>query len=205
MAVENGFTNLSQSEINAIIAKWGFGGPSATVKPTSGTSRNDVLTGTESNDTLYGYAGNDTLDGKGGRDKLNGGSGSDLITGGAGGDTFEYSALNESRLDYIDSIRDLLIGTDSIDSLYPVTKGSIVRTVSGSSLKVTALTESSIQKTLTASVFSAKGAAVFTYTSSGKTQTFLALNDTRAGFQSTSDALINITGYSGSLANLAIV
>ncbi len=34
---------------------------------------------------------------------------------------------------------------------------------------------------------------------------FLALNDSTAGFLATTDAIVEITGYSGSLANLAVV
>ena len=36
-------------------------------------------------------------------------------------------------------------------------------------------------------------------------RTFLALNDGTAGFLATTDAIVEITGYSGSLANLAVV
>ena len=164
---------------------------------------NDTLTSIEN---LIASEGDDTITGSNADNVLTGGDGIDQITGGSGKDVFHYSSLVDSDLAFCDWIKDLVIGTDSIDSLYAVSKGSIAGTKSGSSLKVASLTETSIRQTLTASVFSAKGAAVLTYTSSSKvTQTFLALNDTRAGFQSTSDALINITGFSGSLANLAII
>ena len=36
-------------------------------------------------------------------------------------------------------------------------------------------------------------------------RTFLALNDATAGFSATTDGILEITGYSGSLANLAVV
>jgi serralysin len=36
-------------------------------------------------------------------------------------------------------------------------------------------------------------------------RTFLALNDSTAGFLASTDALVEITGSSGSLANLAVV
>ena len=54
---------------------------------------------------------------------------------------------------------------------------------------------------LTTTAFTPFKAVAFTYGN----QTFLALNDKTAGFSSTSDTLIDITGYSGSLSNLAIV
>ncbi|MBD2514093.1 hypothetical protein H6G93_03560 [Nostoc sp. FACHB-973] len=49
--------------------------------------------------------------------------------------------------------------------------------------------------------FVVNGAATFSFGS----RTFLALNDRTTGFQSTSDAVIEISGFSGSLTNLAIV
>jgi len=54
---------------------------------------------------------------------------------------------------------------------------------------------------LTDSAFVADGAATFGFGA----RTFLALNDGLAGFQEAADAVIEITGYSGSLADLAIL
>ena len=175
------------------------------VNLTTGKALGDGIDSLTSIENIICSEGDDTITGSNADNVLTGGDGTDLITGGSGKDVFRYSKLLDSDLRSCDWIKDLVIGTDSIDSLYAVSKGSIVGSKTGSTLKVASLTETSIRQTLTTSVFTAKGAAVFTYTTSSKiTQTFLALNDTRAGFQSTSDALINITGYSGSLANLTI-
>jgi serralysin len=54
---------------------------------------------------------------------------------------------------------------------------------------------------LTTSNFVANGAATFTVGSSR----FVALNNGIAGFQAASDAVIDITGFSGNINNLAIV
>jgi hypothetical protein len=66
---------------------------------------------------------------------------------------------------------------------------------------VSSLTSAGISAVLTTTAFTPFKAVAFTYGN----QTFLALNDKTAGFSSTSDTLIDITGYSGSLSNLAIV
>lgn len=65
---------------------------------------------------------------------------------------------------------------------------------------VTALNEAGLQAALTRGSFAANGAATFTF----GPRNFLALNDGVDGFQITSDAVIEITGFSGNLANLAI-
>lgn len=49
---------------------------------------------------------------------------------------------------------------------------------------------------LTSSAFVANGAATFTFTGGGTTRTFIAFNDTTAGFQLGTDALVEITGLS---------
>ncbi|MGF1522532.1 MAG: bluetail domain-containing putative surface protein [Leptolyngbyaceae cyanobacterium] len=63
------------------------------------------------------------------------------------------------------------------------------------------MTEESIQAFLGNSL-GANGAATFTV---GGNQTYLILNDGAAGYQAAHDAIIEITGYSGSLADLEIV
>ena len=68
-----------------------------------------------------------------------------------------------------------------------------------------ALTAAAIQSVLTTTNFARNGAATFSFGSGPSARTFLAINDGTAGFSSTSDGLIDITGYSGSLNNLAIV
>ncbi|MEB3270033.1 MAG: DUF4347 domain-containing protein [Synechococcus sp.] len=166
-----------------------------------GANLNDTATGYALNDVLNGGIGNDTLNGAGGADTLIGGAGKDTLTGGTtgGGDTFVYSALNQSLLSGFDVITDFQIGTDFLDGPVAVSAADVKKPGS-----VTALTEKSIATLLTAANLPANGAAIFTF-GSAPTRTFLVLNDAVAGYRARSDALIEITGYSGSLSSLAVV
>jgi large repetitive protein len=152
-------------------------------------------TGGNGKDTLTGNAGADTLDGGNGADVLVGGGGGDVLTGGNGPDTFRYLTLGDSLLANFDRITDLQIGTDIIDGPTAVSAANVAELGT-----VTALTQAGIGAVLTNGSFGANRAATF----SVGDRTFLALNDGTAGFQSASDGVIEITGYSGSLADLAI-
>jgi Ca2+-binding RTX toxin-like protein len=175
----------------------------------TGTPGDDHLNGGNGRDTLTGLAGNDTLSGDNGNDILNGGAGVDQLTGGLGGDIFTggseadtlvFTAGSESLLDNFDQITDLVIGTDVIDGFNVVTAANITKVGA-----VSALTQAGIATKLTNSTFGANGAAIFTLGTPANTRTFLALNNLNAGFSSSSDAIIEITGYSGDLNSLAIV
>jgi Ca2+-binding RTX toxin-like protein len=166
----------------------------------TGTPGDDRLNGGNGKDTLTGLAGNDTLSGDNGNDILNGGAGVDQLTGGLGGDTFVFTKGSESLLDNFDRITDLVIGTDLIDGFNTVTAANIAKVGA-----VSALTQAEITTKLTNSTFGVNGAAVFTLGTAANTRTFLALNDLNTGFSSNSDAIIEITGYSGALNSLAIV
>ena len=153
----------------------------------TGNTLNNVLTGNGAANILNGGAGNDNL---------NGGAGADVITGGRDADIFKVVSLSDSRLASMDRITDFVIGTDNIDS---------VRAVSAASTKefgsVSTLNQSAIAAVLTNTVFGANQAATFKF----GTRAFLALNDGTAGFSSTADAVIEITGFTGSLTFLAVV
>ena len=177
-----------------------------------GGQGNDTLTGQAGSDVLGGGSGNDflgggrevdSLSGHDGNDILSGGFGGDTLTGGAGSDTFRYTSLTQSLLaegglpNTFDVITDLVIGVglDVIDGPNLITAANVVQAGNAASL-----TEAGIQSVLTATSFGANGAATFSVNS----RDFLALNDGFAGYQQSSDALIEITGYSGNLADLAI-
>ena len=66
------------------------------------------------------------------------------------------------------------------------------------------LTSDSITALLTATNFLASGASTFTFGSGAGLRAFIALNDATAGYSSTLDGIIEITGYTGTLASLAI-
>ncbi|KAF0654381.1 putative rhizobiocin/RTX toxin and hemolysin-type calcium-binding protein [Cyanobium sp. Copco_Reservoir_LC18] len=160
-----------------------------------GNSGVNTLSGLGGNDLLTGLAGNDSLSGGGGNDTLDGGAGRDTLTGGLGSDVFRFSSLSNSLLlsgttSARDRITDLDISADSIDG--PNVATATYRGVA------TSLTETAIASLLTSTTFAANGAATFASGSSF----FLALNDSNAGFQASTDSVIDITGYTG--GNLVI-
>ena len=153
---------------------------------------NSAVSGTGNSlaNTITGNSANNTIRGLGGADKL---------TGLGGVDTFTY-ALADSRLAAFDHITDFAIGTDRIDG------PSAVSTANLSELgTVSALTQAGIAAVLTTSTFVSNGAATFSFGTGPSARTFLALNDGTAGYSSTSDGLIEITGFTGELTNLAVV
>ncbi|MFM7314201.1 MAG: bluetail domain-containing putative surface protein [Cyanobium sp.] len=100
----------------------------------------------------------------------------------------------------MDRITDLVIGSDRIDGPTPCTAANLVE--SGS---VASLSAADIASLRTSSAFLSRRAATFTDGSGADQRTVLALNDKTAGFQSAADAVIEITGYQGTLSNLAVI
>ncbi len=101
-------------------------------------------------------------------------------------------------------IADLEIGIDQINGLTAIAAADIAQLGT-----VAALDEVGISELLTASDFGAGLGATFTLASAlgsgiGE-RTFLALNDGTAGFEARTDGIVEITGFSGSLAELAII
>jgi Ca2+-binding RTX toxin-like protein len=137
-----------------------------------------------------------TLIGNSASNILVGAAGGDVLTGALGADVFRMSSLADSRLATMDRITDFAIGTDSIDSVTAVSAANTKECGS-----VSTLDQAGISAVLTTSVFGANQAATFKF----GTRTFVALNDATAGFSSTADGLIEITGFTGLLTNLAIV
>ncbi len=122
----------------------------------------------------------------------------DLITGLGGVDTFKFTALTSSTLASFDRITDFSIGTDILDAPNAITPAEINKLGLSDSLDA-----SSISTLLTTSTFIANKAASFSYADpSGVSRSFIALNDGTAGYQASTDAIIEITGYTGLLANL---
>ncbi|MFN9631646.1 MAG: bluetail domain-containing putative surface protein, partial [Cyanobacteriota bacterium] len=179
---------------------------SAAINGTGNASANTLL-GNGAANSLSGLAGNDSLIGGGGTDTLNGGTGADVLTGGSGAaadttaDIFKVGALGDSLLAGFDRLTDLVIGSDGIDGPTAVTAANLKDNVG----TVADLTQAGIQAVLTTTTFLKSGASTFTYGSGPSQRTFLALNNGTAGFSETTDAIVEITGYSGSLVSLAIV
>jgi Ca2+-binding RTX toxin-like protein len=156
-------------------------------------------TGNSLNNSLTGNSAANILSGGDGSDTLIGGAGADTLTGSTGADTFRF-ALADSRFAAFDRITDFTIGTDILDGPTAVTAANLRELGS-----VSALTATAIGAVLTTANFARNGAATFSFGAGQTARTFLALNDGTAGFSSTSDSLIEITGFSGALTNLAIV
>ena len=175
-----------------------------------GNNGANSLLGSAFGDSLLGNGGVDTIHGNGGNDAISGGAGRDVLTGEGGIDTFIYTMLSDSSLQLsksnsaanYDRITDLDLDSgdgvvDRIDGPTAIAAGGVTMLATA----VTNLTASGISAVLTTSTFGAFKAVAFSYGS----QTFLALNDKTAGFSATADGLIDITGFSGTLSNLAIV
>ena len=182
--------NVNLSKQNLTITGLPFVGTAAlTVKnftDVKGSENADVITGDKGANRLSGNGGNDVLTGLGGKD---------LLTGGSGADTFVFG-YGDSLLSGFDLITDLEIGVDAIDGWAATAVTTIGR---ASSLNAGDLGR------LFGNTFLANGAAAFVVGSTGGDRTFLALNDSQLGFQAGKDLIMEITGYTGSLSNLAIV
>jgi Ca2+-binding RTX toxin-like protein len=179
-----------------------------------GNTAANSLDGGAGNDDLQGGAGNDTLVGGLGNDSLRGGAGLDRLSGGGGDDLFDFSGSGTGLIGGTSSnpqferITDLQIaqagGSDRIDTI--ASSSRAVRVLSG---KPTTLSRSAITTFLNGSTggvanFAAAGASVFTFGSGTGLRTFLAVNDAVAGYDSAVDQLLEITGASGTLANLSV-
>ena len=161
-----------------------------------GSNFDDSLVGNNKNNQLIGRDGDDTLIGNEGNDKLMGRVGSDLLTGGSGIDTFIFSSLTDSLLTNLDRITDLEIGTDIIDAPTAIESSEITQLN-----EVASLSETDIQTILDAESFGVNQGATFTLAD----RTFLAINDSVEEFSAESDSVIEITGFIGNLADLAVV
>ena len=137
-----------------------------------------------------GNAGNNVITGNGANNILNGGAGKDTLTGGLGRDRFDYRTLANSALGIFDVITDFNATTGN--DLFLVTTARSVFSNVGS---VVTLDATGIAAKLTTAVFTANSAAQFTF----GTRTFVAINDATAGFSATTDAIIEVTGLTGTL------
>jgi hypothetical protein len=125
----------------------------------------------------------------------------DLITGLGGADTFRLASLTQSTLANFDRITDFTIGTDILDGPTALSATNINKLGT-----VAALDSQSFSTVLTSQSFLANKAATFSYADpSGISRSFIALNDGVAGFSASNDAIIEITGYIGSLNTLQII
>nr|WP_302850069.1 bluetail domain-containing putative surface protein [Sphaerospermopsis torques-reginae] len=147
-------------------------------------------TGNAGNNTLTGNTGNNILVGGDGNDLLTGGTGKDTLTGGVGVDRFDYRTLAHSVFNTFDVITDFnaTVGND----LFVV---ATARSAFNNVGSVATLDAAGIAAKLTTAAFTANSAAQFSFGS----RTFVAINDATAGFSATADAIVEVTGLTGTL------
>ena len=151
-------------------------------------------TGNTANNVLTGNAANNLLSGDTGNDILTGAAGKDTLTGGAGIDKFGYKTLTDSLLANYDLITDFNATTGN--DLFLVTTARAGFTTG---LTVNTLDAAGIGAKLTTTNFAANYAAQFTFTSGTTTRTFVAINDAIAGFNASTDSIVEVTGLTGTL------
>ncbi len=145
-----------------------------------------------------GNTGNNTVIGNTADNILTGGGGSDTLTGGLGVDRFSYRTLGDSLLGSTNNGFDVItdFNADAGNDLF------LVSTARSGFINVGAiatLDKTGIGAALTTAVFKANYAAQFTFTSGSTTRTFIAINNSTAGFSVTADAIVEITGFTGTI------
>lgn len=126
------------------------------------------------------------------------GAQADILKGGGGVDTFVVRDAGDSNLANLDRIIDFEIGQDHLVSHTLVTAGNFYNAAD-----LTDLEAATIANALTAETFGSHGGAYFT--TEGGARTFVALNDGTAGFDASSDTIIEITGYTGDIGSLTVI
>ncbi|MCP9859613.1 MULTISPECIES: ELWxxDGT repeat protein [unclassified Cyanobium] len=149
-------------------------------------STTPIFTGFE-DVNLSGFAGAGVLTGNSEANRFTASARKDILTGNAGADTFALNSLGHSLLTAFDVITDYS-SADLIDA-----PGAIAATLTNSSGNATSLSNSAIAAVLTSAAFPADSARAFTVT--GQSGTFIALNNATAGFRSTTDAILHLSGY----------
>ncbi|MFN7740732.1 MAG: beta strand repeat-containing protein [Cyanobacteriota bacterium] len=156
-----------------------------------GTKRINAV-GNDLNNTITGNSNNNRLAGLLGADVLTGG-------GSADSDLFVYNSFNESLLGTGSSF-DVITDFNSNDRIVAPFSVESDR-LSSSFGNLSSLAAAPISGLLNATTFSSNSVAAFTVT--GQVGTFVAMNDSRAGFQADSDAVVFLKNYSLSVTSFA--
>jgi Ca2+-binding RTX toxin-like protein len=197
-------------------------GDVVTENPNEGTdsvksSINYTLGANLENLTLTGSAGingtgnalKNKITGNTGANILNGGAGADTLAGKAGNDIFVFQ-FGQSTATALDRISDFAIGADKIDLL---TQGGAAI---GAPIAFTRAADSVTTNvnTIVTNIFTDADGALAGNQALGlnsaalvraNTSTYLIVNDGTAGFQSTNDLVINLTGITGTFPALGTI
>jgi Ca2+-binding RTX toxin-like protein len=157
-----------------------------------------------------GNAGNNNITGNSGNNQINGGAGIDTLTGGLGADIFIFQ-FGQSTISTSDRITDFAINSDKIDLL---TQAGNATSAPSNFSRAANSTVTTLQNLINQVFTDANGAitgnqglgvnsaALVQVTTGAIAGTYLIINDSAAGFQSSNDLLINITGFTGTLPAL---
>jgi Ca2+-binding RTX toxin-like protein len=157
-----------------------------------------------------GNAGNNNITGNSGNNQINGGAGIDTLIGGLGADIFIFQ-FGQSTISTSDHITDFAINSDKIDLL---TQGGNAMNAPSSFSRAADSTVTTLQNLVNQVFTDANGAitgnqglgvnsaALVQVTTGAIAGTYLVINDSTAGLQSSNDLLINITGFTGTLPAL---
>jgi hypothetical protein len=179
-----------------------------------------TFSGGQFDDILIGGSGADTINGDpaglvGGADAITGGPGADILTGGPGADRFRYPSFSHSTLISTDRIRDLTLTGSDQDRIalatLPTALWNAGVVVASSPTTASSATKAYLDKDVTTTgnqALAAGESVLFAYDSTpGNSRTrqwFVAVNDSNAGFSSSSDLLINVTGINFNYATGSI-
>ncbi|WP_430014925.1 Calx-beta domain-containing protein [Microcystis protocystis FBCC-A270] len=160
-----------------------------------------------------GNAGNNKITGNSGNNQINGRAGIDTLTGGLGADTFIFQ-FGQSTISTSDRITDFAINSDKIDLL---TQAGTAMSAPSNFSRAANSTVTTLQNLINQVFTDANGAitgnqglgvnsaALVQVTTGAIAGTYLVINDSAAGFQSSNDLLINITGFTGTLPALGSI
>lgn len=158
--------------------------------------------------SIFGNDYDNRLIGNDADNLLIGARGADVITGAGGRDTFVLSNLADSllldpltRRTAFDRFLDFAIGTDIIDAPSAIDSSAMIHVKSSAENPSIDLFAGLLPST----ILPAFGGSVVELDSGLSTRTFVVLNDGIPGYASAADALFEISGYSGVLADLRII